>query len=90
MAAGNEPTSDELLATLKKFVEKELRAELDRHATAGHPMNRKQALAMANAHVREKLIQMAEQNEKKGEDESADLLRFMAENLPDLIREFGL
>jgi hypothetical protein len=38
MTVRNEPTSDELLATLKKFVEKEQRSERDRHAKAGHPI----------------------------------------------------
>jgi hypothetical protein len=90
MAASNEPTGSELLAILTRWVEKELRAELDRHAKAGHPMIRKQALAMANNHLREKLMQMAEQEEKNGNDQSADLLRTLALDLPGLMLELGL
>lgn len=82
--------SDDLFAALKTFVETELGAELDRHARAGHPMSRRQALDMANAHLREKLILMAEQHEKNGKDESAAHLRDLAEDVPGLVRELGL
>lgn len=83
-------TNDELFAVLKKLVEQELSEQLDRQAKAGVPISHQRALDMANTHVREKLIQRAEQLEKEGNEDSADFNRDLANALPDLMRELGL
>jgi hypothetical protein len=90
MAVSNKPSSDELFVVLRKWVEKELRAALDRHVKAGHPIPRQQALNVARDYVREKLIQMAEQEQSFGQDNTADLLRTLADDLSDLMHELGL